>query len=204
MPTKGERTRQMIVQRSAELFNTYGYSGTSLSDIIEHTGIQKGGIYRYFNGKEQIAAEAFAYAIDMRVRQIRDIIYSDTDAVERLTTISRTLLDIDTPPVITGGCPIMNAAIEADDGLPELASVRAEAEHGMTTLLGGVRRVVTQGIEGGELSPNIDPDGVASVLVSTCEGAIMLAKLQHNNAHRERVLSHLADYLVGLRLPDRS
>lgn len=60
--SKGEKTRRYIIQRSAELFNVKGYAGASLSDITEQTGIKRGGIYRYFESKDEIAAEAFDYA----------------------------------------------------------------------------------------------------------------------------------------------
>jgi TetR/AcrR family transcriptional regulator, transcriptional repressor for nem operon len=39
---KGERTRKMIVERSAEVFNTKGYFGTSMSDLVRETGLEKG------------------------------------------------------------------------------------------------------------------------------------------------------------------
>lgn len=35
---KGERTRRMIVERSAEVFKTKGYFGTSTSDLVRETG----------------------------------------------------------------------------------------------------------------------------------------------------------------------
>ncbi|WP_372237418.1 TetR/AcrR family transcriptional regulator [Paenibacillus sp. FSL H7-0331] len=43
---KGDRTREQIIMKSAEIFNQRGYAGTSLNDIIGDTGIKKGGIYR--------------------------------------------------------------------------------------------------------------------------------------------------------------
>ena len=42
---KGETTRELIITTSAELFNTKGYNGSSMSDIMEATGLKKGGIY---------------------------------------------------------------------------------------------------------------------------------------------------------------
>lgn len=39
---KGDRTREHIIMKSAEIFNQRGYAGTSLNDIIADTGIKKG------------------------------------------------------------------------------------------------------------------------------------------------------------------
>ena len=52
-PTKGQQTRQAIVEKAAPLFNKKGFEGTSLSDLMQATGLQKGGIYRHFSGKEE-------------------------------------------------------------------------------------------------------------------------------------------------------
>ena len=60
--TKGENTRREIVEKAAPLFNQKGFEGTSLSDLMRVTGLQKGGIYRHFSSKEELAGEAFDYA----------------------------------------------------------------------------------------------------------------------------------------------
>ena len=59
--TKGEQTRRKIVEAAAPIFNKRGYEGSSLSDLMEATGLKKGGIYRHFSSKEELAAEAFDY-----------------------------------------------------------------------------------------------------------------------------------------------
>jgi len=55
--TKGEQTRRKIVEAAAPIFNKRGYEGSSLSDLMESTGLKKGGIYRHFSSKEELAAE---------------------------------------------------------------------------------------------------------------------------------------------------
>jgi len=65
---KGAETRERIVARAAEVFNVYGYAGTAISDVMAATGLEKGGIYRHFASKEELALAAFDYAA-ARVRQ---------------------------------------------------------------------------------------------------------------------------------------
>src|SRR5215475_5890925 len=60
--TKGDDTRREIVEKAAPLFNQKGFEGTSMSDLMRVTGLQKGGIYRHFSSKEELASEAFDYA----------------------------------------------------------------------------------------------------------------------------------------------
>jgi TetR/AcrR family transcriptional repressor of nem operon len=40
--TKGERTRQKIVETAAVLFNQRGFTGCSMADIVEASGLEKG------------------------------------------------------------------------------------------------------------------------------------------------------------------
>jgi len=68
--SKGEQTRTMILERTAQLFSCKGYFGSSLSDIMEATGLEKGGIYNHFTSKEQLALEAFDYAFEMVQQRI--------------------------------------------------------------------------------------------------------------------------------------
>ena len=49
--TKGERTRQEILQSAHQLFLKNGYHGTSMRQIAEGAGIAVGGIYNHFASK---------------------------------------------------------------------------------------------------------------------------------------------------------
>ena len=82
--TKGEQTRRQIVEKAAPLFNRKGYEGTSLSDLMNVTGLQKGGIYRHFSSKEELATEAFDYAWQKAASRSLDGIESSADSIGRL------------------------------------------------------------------------------------------------------------------------
>lgn len=57
--TKGERTRQAILEAAHRLFLSQGYHGTSMRQIAQKAGIALGGIYNHFPGKEAIFREVF-------------------------------------------------------------------------------------------------------------------------------------------------
>src|SRR5579872_3297501 len=112
--SKGEETRQRIVAQAAAMFNQHGFDGSSLSELMKATGLEKGGIYRHFSSKEELAAEAFDYAW-LAARECREPEVDErTDGVKWL----RTLIDnfVSRRPSVSGGCPLLNTAIEADDG----------------------------------------------------------------------------------------
>ncbi len=55
--SKGERTRQAVLDAAYELFLNQGYSATSMRQIAEKTGIALGGIYNHFASKDEIFQE---------------------------------------------------------------------------------------------------------------------------------------------------
>jgi len=52
--SKGELTRESILEGAYQLFRQQGYHGTSMRQIAEDAGIALGGIYNHFSGKEEI------------------------------------------------------------------------------------------------------------------------------------------------------
>jgi len=52
--TKGERTRQVILDTAERLILAQGYHGTSMRQIADEAGIAVGGIYNHFASKEAI------------------------------------------------------------------------------------------------------------------------------------------------------
>jgi len=84
MSTKGRQTQQHIIEKALRLFSVKGYANTSISDILEATGLTKGGLYGHFRSKEDIW-----YAVyDKAVASWKDIVFKDmrkvSDPVERI------------------------------------------------------------------------------------------------------------------------
>src|SRR6266516_5589508 len=122
--SKGQRTRERIVAEAASLFNQRGFDGSSMSELMEATGLQKGGIYRHFSSKEELATEAFDYAWQKAVSRSLDGIESSADSIDRLKQMVSNFVELRSE-LVPGGCPLMNTAVEADDGN---AALRARAK----------------------------------------------------------------------------
>lgn len=177
MVTKGANTRQMIVKKSAELFNVHGYDGTSLSDIMRVTQLKKGGIYNHFQNKDEIALASFDYAFSLVLKRFRERLDKDTTSLAKLFSIIDVFESFYHRPVLRGGCPVANTAVDAPDNHPEL---KQKATHAVKTLHKYVQIKVEEGKESGEFKEEVDPNEVATLLFSTLEGALMIARVMES------------------------
>lgn len=192
---KGERTRKMIVEKSAEVFNTKGYFGTSMSDLMRETGMEKGGIYNHFGSKEQLALKTFDFSAELILGRLEEALVEEGKVVKRLihaVEVHRSLAE-DRP--MQGGCPILNAAVEADDAQPAL---REKVQQAMNRWQGLIVHTVREGIATGELDPKTSPEALATVLISTIEGAVMMSKLYGDAIYVHRAVNYLTWYLRSL------
>src|SRR6202034_4109484 len=138
---KGEQTRQEIIRKSAPIFNKKGYDGAALSDLMRATGLEKGGIYRHFESKEELAGNAFEHAwkvaMDARFEGTEEI----PNTVDRLKQIVRNFRDR-RAGLVPGGCPLLNTAIDSDDSNPKL---RTKARQALTSWLGRMESIAEEG-----------------------------------------------------------
>jgi TetR/AcrR family transcriptional regulator, transcriptional repressor for nem operon len=190
--SKGEETKEKILQQAAELFNQQGYAGSSISDIMRVTGLQKGGIYNHFKSKDDLALQAFDFAIAQLRQRYLAAIHSKRHAIERLQAIIAVFRSyVDNPP-IKGGCPLLNTAIESDDAHPAL---RQRTQQAMNSWRNLFYRIIQKGIEKGEIRSTVDADEVTTILIATLEGAMMMSKLYGDSIHLERAINHLTHYI---------
>ncbi len=170
---KGEATRQRIVAQSAPIFNQRGFDGCSMQELMHVTGLTKGGLYRHFPNKEELAAEAFRYALARNVKVRTEHVDDIPNAIDKLKKLIE--LFVETPSAIPGGCPIMNTAIDADDGNPILRDLaRKGIQEWRTRLL----TIIETGIKAKEIRSSTAPRRIANTLIATLEGALMISRLE--------------------------
>jgi TetR/AcrR family transcriptional repressor of nem operon len=188
--TKGEQTRRKIVTEAAPVFNQHGYEGSSLSHLMAATGLKKGGIYRHFSSKEELAAEAFDYMWTEALRERMERIDENASGVDQLKQLIENFVHYRLP--FKGGCPILNTAIDADDGNPVL---RDRVRKALKMWLGRIQAVVKAAAQRREIHGDVDPKTVAALILSALEGGLMISRLERNNDALRRVQQHLNWYL---------
>ena len=188
---KGEQTRQEIIRKAAPIFNQRGYERAALSDLMKATGLEKGGIYRHFESKQQLAAEAFDYAWKLAMDTRFEATEGISNTVDRLKQIVRNFRDR-RAGLVAGGCPLLNTGVDSDDGNPQL---REKARRALSSWLERLQTIIEEGQRRGEIPGDVDASELATLIVSTLEGSLMVSRLQRKDDPRNSACHHLEEYL---------
>jgi TetR/AcrR family transcriptional regulator, transcriptional repressor for nem operon len=185
---KGERTKKFIIEQSSSLFNKNGYKSTSIAEIMEATGLKKGGIFYHFESKDDLAKASFSYSLMTLKENYLEAIKSKDRACEQFeafTTIFRTLLNDD---IIVGGCPLMNAAIEADDSN---ILIEDSIKEGFTGLINIIKDIIEFGKSQNEIDEHVDSEHMAVFILSSFEGALALSRLYKDKRYLDMVMMQI-------------
>jgi TetR/AcrR family transcriptional regulator, transcriptional repressor for nem operon len=183
-----DATRERILEAAVGLFNRQGFSGVSMSALMEAAGLQKGGLYWHFGSKEEIALAAFDHAVGKIRRRLAGALNGPVPAAERLHAFIDAFHGFYEDPPLPGGCAVMNTAIESDDGSPAL---RERALGAMRSLLDALERLVVDAREAGVVPGLSEPRAVASLMVATLEGSLAISRLCGDRRHLDAAADHL-------------
>lgn len=192
-----ELTKERILKKSGLLFNTRGYKTTSISNITDATGLTKGAIYKHFKSKEELEKETLYHLSTIIFEALTKRIREKTTATEKMKAVFTFFESYTTDPPVKGGCPVLNAAIEADDAHPVLKKAALKL---MNILRDAVIKILDNGIKHKQLKPKIDKEFYASVIIASLEGAIMISKLRGDNEDIKRIIVHLENQMKVIEL----
>jgi len=95
-------------------------------------------------------------------------------------------------PPFAGGCPLLNATMDADDGNPALYRSAQKAFHGWVAFLS---QIIEQGQKSGEIIPSVDREALSTLIISLLEGAFFTSRLQKSKSPLNIAQQHLNRHL---------
>ena len=193
--TKAEQTRNFIVEKTAPIFNTKGYAGTSLNDINAATGLTKGSIYGNFENKDEVALAAFDYNFSNNVSKIEAEMDSKATTKGKLLAYVSVYESFFFGGISKGGCPILNTATDADDTHPALR------ERAIKAVLAWKKRIIAlveDGMVSKEIGADHNPEQIALTMIATIEGAIMISRLTNKADYWNMIMDSLKKYISSL------
>jgi TetR/AcrR family transcriptional repressor of nem operon len=198
MTSKGDLTRHNIIEKSMHLFSVKGYFNTSIADIVQATGLTKGGLYGHFRNKEEIW-----YAVyDECVRIWKSIVFQGvgviSDPLERIDKImENSLKNYLGGGVFEGGCFLLNALVDLAGQAPTMSN---HVLSGFTGFAGLLRRWLEEAAGQGLIKEGLNLSEVANFMVISLNGAAPLYAASKDPAVWQQTLAQMRYYNQSLRI----
>ena len=196
MTTKGDLTRQHILEKSMQLFSVQGYFNTSIAGIVKATGLTKGGLYGHFRNKEEIWHAVY----DECVRVWKGVVFQGvrpiSDPLARINrVVENSLKHYLGGGVFEGGCFLFNALVEFAGQSPAMSNHVLKGFQAFSALL---HRWLEEAEQQGLLREGLDLDGIATFLVISMNGAAPLYAASRDPAVWRQTLAQLQLYMKCL------
>ena len=169
---RNPETRQLIIEKTAAIFNKQGYAGTHLSDLTKATGLTKGSIYGNFENKQEVAVAVFRYNYERLRSEITASLQKHAHPVDKLAALIDYYLHNFESLFENGGCPLINTGADADDTNLEL---RNEVTESILQWKNALIRLIDYGIEKKEMKA-VNAETLAFKIIATIQGNVFLAK----------------------------
>jgi AcrR family transcriptional regulator len=179
-----------MIQSAAVLMRERGVEATSFSDVLVAAEASRGSIYHYFpRGKAQLIEEATRFGTDFVIARLStELERGDTAAAVR--TFGRFYGQILRDSEFGAGCPVLAAALEGE----RTPGARDVAGQGFREW----ERVIAGGLERDGV-PQQQAAPLATMIVSSLEGAVVLSRAQRTIAPLERVLEQIERLIDAAR-----
>jgi TetR/AcrR family transcriptional repressor of nem operon len=176
--------REKILTEGLRVMHERGYAGASVRDIVQAAGVPQGSFTNHFASKEAFCLEALELYYERGTETARQTLLNET-----LTPLARldAWLDVNRGKVTDGGmrkgCLFGNFSAEASEHSEIIRNRLVEMFAEVTRAVADCLRAA---IRAGELQPGLDCDEVAGFIMSSMQGAILMAKAQRSPVPMQR------------------
>jgi TetR/AcrR family transcriptional repressor of nem operon len=189
LTAKGERVRGRIVEGAAALIHERGVAGTTLEDVKGAAEVSGSQLYHYFPDKNELLQAVIDYQADTLVAHNRQALGSE-GGVEAWRNM---LIAGVKHSQAKGGCPLGSLGGQLAESDPEArVLIAAGFERWSTAISEGLRSLHADG----KLAPGIDLDDLATTMLATLQGGLLLSQVQRST----RPFETAVDTLLALAL----
>ena len=132
-----EFDEEAALEKILNVFWAKGFEGTSLSDLMAATGLQKGSIYAAFGDKRAMYQKALALYDRMAIDRTAAMLAASDRPEQALDLLLQSAIDAAIKPKDRRGCFLCNATVDQ-------AAVDAEIELAVQASLGRLRRALQE------------------------------------------------------------
>ena len=186
---------QKALARARDLFWSRGYAATSVQDLVDELGVQRGSLYAAFGDKHDLYLKSVA----LYARENREQLEAILRDGPVLPALRRMLLE---PSVLTGtpehprgrrGCLVGNTTAELVPGDDAARALAAAAYDGFTEV---VTTALARAQAAGEVTTSASPEAQARLLLLLFQGSALVSRAQPD---RDRLAAGIDAALDALR-----
>jgi AcrR family transcriptional regulator len=152
LETKGQRTRNSILEVAAALATEEGLDPLSIGRLAEATGMSKSGLFAHFGSKEELQLATVDHAAALFVAEVIDPARSAPKGLARIWALCDHMIGYAERQVFPGGCFFAATSFEFNN---RPGPVRDQIESMIRSWLSYLEHAVEQAQEAGELDPNV-------------------------------------------------
>ena len=158
LETKGQRTRNSILETAAALATEEGLEPLSIGRLAEETGMSKSGLFAHFGSKEELQLATVEYAAALFVAEVIEPARSAPRGLARIWALCDHMIGYSERQVFPGGCFFAATSFEFNN---RPGPVRDRIEEMIRSWLSYLEHAVEQAQEAGELDPKASAREVA-------------------------------------------
>ena len=168
MLTKGERTRNAILDTAAALATQEGLEPLSIARLADATDMSKSGLFAHFGSKEELQLATVDHAAALFVAEVIAPARSAPRGLARVWALCDNMVDYSERQVFPGGCFFASTSFEFNN---KPGPVRDRIEHMLRSWLSYLEHAVEQAQEAGELDPSVSAREIAFQLDAFAQSA---------------------------------
>jgi len=142
--SKGEATRDRIVERAWQLASRDGLSGLSIGKLALELGLSKSGLFAHFGSKEELELEVLKAAAEQFTETVMRPAFTAPRGLARLRRLFKGWLAWTIDPARPGGCLLYAAGVELDDGAGPQRDFLVGAQAGLQATVAKSARLTVQ------------------------------------------------------------
>jgi len=187
-------TRERLIEAAMELFVFQGYERTGLAQVARKAEANPGSLYYFFPTKEDLLAATLERRKVLLYPEVLAPIWERiSDPIERVFGLLAGYRQMLTVTEFDHGCPIGNLVLELANSH---ATIRRLLAENFDNWLGAVEACFVEARE--RLPARMEPRQLAVFVLTTMEGAVMLARTYRNLEAYDAAVVTLRDYVERL------
>ena len=173
---KRTHNKDEIIQAGLEIIHTRGFNGTGIEAILKQANVPKGSFYNVFSSKEEFGLAV----IDLFLSEMAALRQPITEDVSlpplmRIRKSFEVLIARFEDNNCSKGCLIGNLSLEMSD---QFEGVRQHLKNALQRWIDSLAAILEEAREEGTLTTDVDSAVLAENLVTSYEGALLLAKVK--------------------------